>query len=112
MKRTVVGLMVLVGWVIVPSVAIWLLGGPLWAWVAVIGGIGGALLVLLCCIALFEFIADKYGRDVVALCVLLPLCLVALTQALGYPWWVSLASLGVLAAIPVGLVGFKWLIDE
>lgn len=112
MKRSVGGLMVLGGWVIVPSVAIWLLGGPLWGWVAVIGGLGVALLVLLCAATLLEFIAYKWGPNVAILCIIVPLCVVVLTQALGYPWWAVLAALGVLTAIPVGLLGLKWLIDE
>lgn len=112
MKRSVGGLMVIGGWVIVPSVMIWLLGGPLWGWVAVIGVLGVALLVILCCSALFALIAEKLGPDCAFLCIIVPFCVVALTQALGLSWWDTLAALGVLAAIPVGLVGFKWLVDE
>lgn len=112
MKRSVGALMVLGGWVIVPSGAIWLLGGPLWGWVVAIGGLGVALLVILCCVTLFTLIAEKLGPDYAFLCILVPFGVIALTQALGYSWWVTLGALGVLAAIPVGLIGFKWLIDE
>ena len=112
MKRTVGSLMMLGAWIIVPSVAIWLLGGPLWAWVAIIGGLGVALLVILCCAALFALIAEKWGGDFAILCIIVLLCVVALTQALGLSWWGTLATLGVLAAIPVGLLGLKWLVDE
>lgn len=112
MKRTVGALMVLGAWIIVPSVAIWLLGGPLWAWVAGIGGLGVALLVLFCAATLLDFIAMKWGGNVALLCVFAPVCVVAFTQALGCSWWTTLAALGVLVAIPVGLLGFKWLVDE
>lgn len=112
MKRSVGGLMVLGGWIIVPSVMIWLLGGPLWAWVAIVGGLGVALLVLFCVTTLLDFIAVKWGGDIALLCVFVPVCVVALTQALGCTWWATLAALGVLAAIPVGLLGLKWLVDE
>lgn len=108
MKRSVGGLMVLGGWVIVPSVAIWLLGGPLWGWAAVVGG----LLVLICVAALLEFIAEKWGRNVTILCILVPLCAIVLAQSLGYSWWIVLAGAGIVAAIFVGLLGLKWLVDE
>ena len=104
--------MILGGWVIVPSVAIWLLGGPLWGLVAVIGGLGVALLVLLCVVTILGLIAEKWGVDFAILCIIVLLCVVALTQALGLSWWGTLAALGVLAAIPVGLLGLKWLVDE
>lgn len=112
MKRSVGGLMVLGGWVIVPSVAIWLLGGPLWAWVAVIGGLSVGLLVLFCVAALLEAIAYKWGPSAAILCIILPLSAIAITQAMGFPWWAALAALGVLASILVGLLGLKWLVDE
>ena len=112
MKRSIGALMVLGAWIIVPSVAIWLLGGPLWAWVAIIGGLGVAFLVILCCVTLFTLIAEKLGPDYAFLCILVPIGVIALTQAIGFSWWGTLAALGVLAAIPVGLLGLKWLIDE
>ena len=112
MKRTVGALMVLGGWIIVPSVVIWLLGGPLWAWVAIVGGLGVALLVLFCAVILFEFVAEKWGGDFAILCIFLLLWLIALTQALGFPWWAVLAGVGVVVAILVGILGFKWLVDE
>lgn len=109
MKRSVGGLMILGGWVIVPSVVIWLLGGPLWGWVAGIG----AVLVFLCGVALLELIADRWGHDCAILCILIPLFLVVLTQALGWPWWAILAVAGlVVVAILVGLLGLMWLVDE
>lgn len=112
MKRTVGALMVLGGWIIVPSVMIWLLGGPLWAWVAIVGGLGVALLVLFCAVILFELVAEKWGGDFAILCIFLLFCVIALTQAIGLSWWTTLAALGVLVAIPVGLLGLKWLVDE
>lgn len=107
-KRSVGGLMVLGGWIIVPSVAIWLLGGPLWGWAAVVGG----LIVLACVVALLEFIAHKWGPDVAFLCILIPLCMIVLSITLEYPWWSVLAGVGLVAAIFVGLLGFKWIVDE
>ena len=104
--------MILGGWVIVPSVVVWLLGGPLWGWVAGIGGLGVALLVFLCGLALLDFIAETWGRDYAILSILVPLGVIALTQALGYPWWVSLASVGMVVAILVGFLGLKWIVDE
>lgn len=112
MKRSVGGLMVLGGWVIVPSVAIWLLGGPLWGWAAVIGGLGGGFLVLFCIGALLEFVAEKWGPNVAILCIFIPLCVAVLTIALGYPWWAALVGIGAVAAIFVGLLGLRWLVDE
>lgn len=112
MKRTVGALMVLGAWIIVPSVAIWLLGGPLWAWVAIVGGLGVVLLVILCFAILFDLVAEKWGGDFAVLCIFLLFCVIALTQAIGLSWWGTLVALGVLVAVPVGLLGFKWLVDE
>ena len=111
MKRSVGGLMVLGGWVIVPSVTIWLLGGPLWGWAAVIGGLVGAFLVLFGVVTLLEFIAYKWGPSAAILCIFVPLCAIVLTIALGYPWWFVLSGVGFVAAIFVGLLGLKWLVD-
>lgn len=112
MKRSIGALMVLGGWVIVPSVAIWLLGGPLWGWAAVIGGLVGAFLVLFGVVTLLEFIAEKWGPNVAVLCIFIPLCVIVLTLTLGYPWWAVLVGTGFVAAIFVGLLGLKWLVDE